>query len=68
MHPTSLSVHGVSIGLDAGRLRDHAARLVAVACGGEFDSAPGPSPSRKSGHPKSAIRFASIFVSCSLVA
>ena len=59
---------GESIALHADRLHDRAAQLTAAACASEPDSARGPSPSPESGHSMSAIRFASIFVGCSLIA
>jgi hypothetical protein len=67
VHPTSLS-HGKFRALDVGHLRDRAARRRAAARATEPDSARGPSPSPESGHPKSAIIFAYIFVGCSLIA
>jgi hypothetical protein len=68
VHPTSLSAHREPIAHDAGHLRDGAAQLTAAACANESDSRAVQARARKSGHSKSAITFASIFVGCSLIA
>jgi hypothetical protein len=68
VHPTSLSAHGVSSAIDAVCLRDHATRIVAVACACEPDSSRDPGPSLEKWTPNSAIIIASIFVGCSLIA